>query len=72
MSDALNTELKALGDKLKKDATEQLNKLQKLKAMAALAKELGQPDTKLATDLIDTAETALKDIIGKQTPKLKE
>jgi len=70
MSDAFNIDIKAINTKLKKDATEQLAMLKKLKAMATLAKELGQPDTKLVTDFMDTAELALKDIIGKQTPKL--
>ena len=70
MSDAFNIDIKAINNKLKKDATEQLAMLKKLKAMATLAKELGQPDTKLVTDFMDTAELALKDIIGKQTTKL--
>jgi len=70
MSDAFNIDIKAINTKLKKDATEQLAMLKKLKAMATLAKELGQPDTKLVTDFMDTAELALKDIIGKQTTKL--
>ena len=68
MSDSIEQETQKLTDKLIVNATEQLKQLRKAKAMSKLAKDMGQ-DTKTADRLIAIAETALKDIVGKQSAK---
>ena len=68
MSDSMEQETKRLNDKLMVDAGENLKKLQKAKAMSKLAKDLGQ-DTKSADHLIEIAEKAMRDILGKAKVK---
>ena len=71
MSDDIVRETNRMTDKMVANSKEQLKKLQKIKAMSKLARDLGEP-TEAADRFIDVSETVLKDIIGKLGPKKKD
>ncbi len=64
MSDNFIAETKKLTTRLTTDATKQLETIDKVKQMTKLARELGE-DTTVVDSLLEIADKALKDIVGK-------
>ena len=64
MSDNFIAETKKLTTRLTTDAKAQLETIDKVKQMTKLAKELGE-DTTVVDNLLEIADKALKDIVGK-------
>ena len=68
MSDEIVKDTNDLTKKIVKDATEQLKRLQKVKEMTAIAKELGEPTEEMER-LLNVSEGVLKDLAGKLLSK---
>ena len=68
MSDEIVKDTKALTEKIVMDANVQLKRLQKVKAMTKLAKDLGEPTDEME-NLLNVSENVLKDLAGKLLSK---
>ena len=68
MSDEIVKDTKALTEKIVRDANVQLKRLQKVKAMTKLAKDLGEPTDEME-NLLAVSENVLKDLAGKLLSK---
>ena len=68
MSDEIVKDTEALTEKIVRDANVQLKRLQKVKAMTKLAKDLGEPTDEME-NLLNVSENVLKDLAGKLLSK---
>ena len=68
MSDEIVKDTEALTEKIVRDANVQLKRLQKVKAMTKLAKDLGEPTDEME-NLLAVSENVLKDLAGKLLSK---
>jgi len=68
LSDEIVKDTEALTEKIVRDANVQLKRLQKVKAMTKLAKDLGEPTDEME-NLLAVSENVLKDLAGKLLSK---